>query len=143
MIVNDILHAKGSRVVTIALTASISELVAELARERIGAAVVAGEGRRLDGIVSERDIARGLAEHGSALLDLPVAVIMTTDVATCAPTSDVAAVARTMTTGRFRHLPVVDDGNLIGIVSIGDVVKARIDQLETEADQLMDYLASP
>lgn len=142
MNVQDILTRKGSAVVTIAVTDTVGELVTALAEHKIGAAVVAGSGRAVDGIVSERDVARGLAAHGVHLLDLPIAMIMTTDVATCTPSSDIADVARVMTDGRFRHLPVLDGGRLAGIVSIGDVVKARIDELETETDQLRDYLTS-
>jgi CBS domain-containing protein len=142
MIVQDILAGKGASVVTITPAATIAELIAALAEHRIGAIVVSADGDTVAGIVSERDIARGLHEHGAGLLDLPVSAVMTTDVSTCSPHDDIPSVARVMTQRRFRHLPVVVDGSLVGIVSIGDVVKKRIDQLETETDQLRDYLTS-
>jgi len=98
------------------------------------------EGGRVIGIVSERDVVRRLHAGGAALLGARVADIMTTDVTTCAPGDSVADLARVMTTGRFRHLPVVADGELAGIVSIGDLVKARIDLLESEGEQLRSYI---
>jgi CBS domain-containing protein len=142
MIVQDILASKGASVVTITPSATIADLIAALADHRIGAIVVSSDGDTVAGIVSERDIARGLHAHGAGLLSLPVSAVMTTAVMTCAPHDDISAIARVMTQGRFRHLPVVVDGSLVGIVSIGDVVKKRIDQLETETDQLRDYLTS-
>lgn len=142
MNVADILTTKGPDVVTIAPTATVTDLVTALAEHRIGAVVVSADGAAVSGIVSERDIARGLHRHGADLLDLPVSAVMTAEVSTCDPHDDIPAVARIMTQGRFRHLPVVVDGTLVGIVSIGDVVKKRIDQLETETDQLRDYLTS-
>jgi len=104
--------------------------------------VVSSDGAAVSGIVSERDVARGLHEHGANLLSMPVSALMTTDVSTCDPHDDIPSVARIMTNRRFRHLPVVVGGTLVGIVSIGDVVKKRIDQLETETDQLREYLTS-
>lgn len=142
MIVQDILAGKGASVVTIAPTATVAELVTALAEHRIGAAVVSADGSAVAGIVSERDVARGLHTHGAGLLALPVSAVMTAAVATCEPQDDISAIAQTMTQGRFRHLPVMVGGSLVGIVSIGDVVKKRIDQLETETDQLRDYLTS-
>lgn len=143
MIVRDVLTTKGTDVVTIAPTATIAELAALLAEYRIGAVVVSAAKGSVDGIVSERDIARALPVHGADTLSLRVAELMTAEVRTCVPTDQIRDVAAVMTNGRFRHLPVVDDGALIGIVSIGDIVKKRIDELETETGQLMDYLASP
>jgi CBS domain-containing protein len=142
MIVQDILAGKGASVVTITPDATIADLIAVLAEHRIGAIVVSADGDTIAGIVSERDIARGLHAHGSDLLSLPVDAVMTTEVRTCGPQDDISEIASIMTHGRFRHLPVVVDGSLVGIVSIGDVVKKRIDQLETETDQLRDYLTS-
>lgn len=142
MIVADILATKGSGVVTIAPSATATELIAALAEHRIGALVVSADGTTVAGIVSERDVARGLHVHGTGLLSMPVSELMTTDVNTCEPRDDISTVAGIMTQRRFRHLPVVVDGSLVGIVSIGDVVKKRIDQLETETDQLRDYLTS-
>lgn len=142
MKVADILAGKGADVVTIAPTATVTDLIAALAEHRIGAVVVSVDGAAVSGIVSERDIARGLQAHGAGLLNMQVSTVMTTDVNTCGPHDDVSDLAEIMTQGRFRHLPVIVDGSLVGIVSIGDVVKKRIDQLETETDQLRDYLTS-
>ena len=97
---------------------------------------------RVVGIVSERDVARGLHEHGAGVLGLEVVDLMTHDVRTCAPDDAIRDLASTMTEGRFRHMPVLDDGRLAGIVSIGDIVKNRIDELETEQDQLFGYIAT-
>lgn len=142
MIVQDILATKGSDVVTIAPTATVADLLATLAEHRIGAIVVSPDGRHITGIVSERDVVRGLHRHGTDLVTMLVTQVMTAAVRTCDPSDDISAIAQIMTEGRFRHLPVVVDGALMGIVSIGDVVKKRIDQLETETDQLRDYLTS-
>lgn len=142
MIVRDVLTTKGTNVVTIRPTTSIADLVAELAAYRIGALVVSEDGSSVDGIISERDVVRALHSHGNAAMNLQVADVMTRDVRTCQPDDRVRDIARTMTDGRFRHLPVLSDGQLVGIVSIGDIVKKRIDELETEADQLMDYLTT-
>lgn len=142
MIVQDILAGKGTSVVTITPDATIADLIAALAEHRIGAIVVSADGDTVTGIVSERDIARGLHTHGAGLLSLEVSAVMTAGVRTCEPHDDISDIASIMTQGRFRHLPVVVDGSLVGIVSIGDVVKKRIDQLETETDQLRDYLTS-
>ncbi len=143
MIVQDVLAGKGRSVVTISPNASISELVAALAEHGIGALVVSTDGTRIDGIVSERDIARAMHKHGAAVLHMHVSEMMTSDVQTCRPGDRISDIARIMTERRFRHLPVVDGDALVGIVSIGDVVKKRIDELETESGHLMDYLTSP
>lgn len=142
MIVRDVLHTKGTDVVTVAPTATITELVSLLAEHRIGAVIVSAEGGTVDGIISERDITRALDSHGATILSMRVSELMTAKVRTCSPSETIRDVAVVMTEGRFRHLPVIDDGALIGIVSIGDIVKKRIDELETETGQLMDYLAS-
>lgn len=142
MLVQDVLTGKGSDVACISPTATIAELATFLADHSIGAAVVTDGSDVLAGIVSERDVARSLSTHGAALLDMSVAEIMTKNVKTCAPADDIRRTAEIMTEGRFRHLPVLDDGALVGIVSIGDIVKKRIDQLETEADQLMQYVST-
>lgn len=141
MLVRDVLSGKGTAVITIAPTATVTELVTALAEHGVGALVVTADGASIEGIVSERDVARGLHSHGVALLEMPVSAVMTTQVRTCVPDDAVRAIARVMTDGHFRHLPVLDSGRLAGIVSIGDVVKKRIDELETEADQLVDYLS--
>jgi CBS domain-containing protein len=111
-----------------------------LAERGIGALVVSSDGRTVEGIVSERDVARGLHERGAALLADPVASVMTAQVHTCPPDASVHSLAQTMTDHRVRHVPVVEDGVLVGIVSIGDVVKARLDELEEERRQLVDYI---
>lgn len=140
MNVHDILAGKGSDVTTIAPSATVAELIDVLAQRGIGAAVVSATGADIVGIVSERDVARGLHTHGAALLDMPISAVMTADVRTCRPADRIQDLARMMTDGRFRHLPVVDGGVLAGIVSLGDVVKKRIDELESEQDQLVEYL---
>ncbi len=114
-----------------------------LADRGIGALVVSSDGRRIDGIVSERDVARGLHDRGAGLLADPVATVMTAEVHTCTPHASVHDLARTMTDHRVRHVPVVEDGALVGIVSIGDVVKERLDELEEERRQLVDYIQTP
>lgn len=141
MLVRDILSGKGSDVATIPPDADVARLVALLADHGIGALVVSSTGTSVDGIVSERDIARALHRHGAALMTLTVADLMTADVKTCAPADEVQHLAELMTTGRFRHLPVVDGEALVGIVSIGDVVKKRIEALTDEAEQLMNYVS--
>jgi CBS domain-containing protein len=140
MLVGQILAVKGSRVVTTRPNATIADVAALLRRERIGAVVVV-EGGALCGIISERDLARGLADHGAELLEMKVAQLMTREVVTCTPEDSVDHLRQTMTERRFRHLPVLRDGEMIGIVSIGDVVKHRLDELEAETHQLHDYIA--
>lgn len=140
MFVRDVLAGKGSAVATISRSATAVDLVALLAERRIGAAVVTADGSHIDGIVSERDVARGLHAHGADLLTMPVADLMTSDVLTCVPDDRVEDIARVMTERRVRHLPVIEDGRLAGIVSIGDIVKRRIDELETETGHLANYL---
>ena len=140
MKIHDVIRAKHSReIVTIAPDASVRDLLALLAEHNIGAVIVSGDGSAVDGIVSERDVVRGL--HGNdAVLDAPVREIMTSSVQTVEPGQDVDALMGLMTEHRIRHVPVIDDGNLVGVVSIGDVVKSRITQLEFERDQLDSYV---
>jgi CBS domain-containing protein len=140
MRISEILRSKGGDVATIPPDASVRRLLLLLAEHNIGAAVVSADGTTIQGIVSERDIVRRLAERGAELLDAPVSEIMTTSVRTCAPGDDVDGLRVTMTEHRIRHLPVVRDGRLVGIVSIGDVVKSTIAELETEREQLVDYI---
>jgi CBS domain-containing protein len=140
MRITDVLRGKGSSVATVTPTESVAELVAHLAQYNVGALPVL-EGGQLVGIVSERDVVRRLHLGGAGLLQLRVSDIMTSGVSTCEPGDKVEDLARIMTERRFRHMPVVKDGSLIGIVSIGDLVKARIDQLETEREQLQTYIA--
>jgi CBS domain-containing protein len=139
MKISDILRYKGANVVTIAPTGTVTALLAELAEHRVGALVVA-DGKRVAGIVSERDVVRALATRGAAALDAAVSDIMTTDLVTCDATDDVDEVATTMTERRIRHIPVMTDGSLAGIVSIGDVVSSRMRQLEQERTQLEQYI---
>lgn len=139
MKISDILRYKGSTVAKIGPSASIADLLATLSEFNIGAAVVT-EGDQVVGIVSERDIVRQLHRIGADLLQGTVAEIMTKDVVTCTPEDTIDSLAATMTSRRIRHMPVREDGRLVGIVSIGDVVKSRISQLETHRDQLESYI---
>jgi CBS domain-containing protein len=138
--ISQVLRRKGHEVATIDAGESVRTALAVLAEHRIGALVVSADGTRVDGILSERDIARGLHERGAALLADPISSVMTAEVHTCSPTASVHELAQTMTDHRVRHVPVVDGGRLIGIVSIGDVVKARLDELEAERASLVDYI---
>ncbi|HKJ12793.1 MAG TPA: CBS domain-containing protein [Ornithinimicrobium sp.] len=140
MRIGEVLRRKGSDVTTLRPEASVSELVTLLAREGIGSVVVSDDEHPVAGIVSERDIVRGLHDHGARVLDEPVSVIMTSEVHTCGPHDDLETLAGTMTEHRIRHLPVVSDGQLRGIVSIGDIVKGRIAELQSERDQLFGYI---
>lgn len=140
MRIADVLQTKGAQVVTVRADISVRDLLATLAEHRIGAVVVSADGRSVDGIVSERDIVRALADRGAAVLSEYVSAIMTSDVETCDPDLDLRELAQVMTHGRFRHMPVTVDGDLIGIVSIGDIVKSRINELEVERDSLSDYV---
>ena len=140
MRISDVLRVKGDRVVTVTPETNVEQLLAVLAENKIGAAVVSLEGRTVAGIVSERDIVRALAARGAAVLAEPVSAIHTSDVRTVEPDADLAEVERLMTERRFRHVPVVVDGALHGIVSIGDVVKKRIDELEAERQSLAGYI---
>ncbi|SFK87690.1 CBS domain-containing protein [Geodermatophilus ruber] len=140
MRITQLLRRKGSHVATVDGAASVRTALALLAHHGVGALVVSADGRTIDGIVSERDIVRGLHEHGAGLLAEPVSAVMTTEVHTSVPAAGVEELARTMTDRRVRHVPVVEGGVLVGIVSIGDVVKARLDELENERAQLVDYI---
>jgi CBS domain-containing protein len=139
MRINEVLHAKGDTVVTVSPDATVRDLVNLLAEHNIGAVVVSTDGSSVEGIVSERDVVRGLV-RGTQTLDLPVRDIMTPDVQTADPHQSVHELAKVMTEHRVRHVPVVVDGSLHGIVSIGDVVKSRIGELEFERDQLTSYV---
>src|SRR5215210_4288578 len=142
MSVGAILKAKGSDVETIAGDATVEEAVEHLRDSEIGALVVSSDGRRVDGVLSERDVVAGLAEHGRAILERKVEDVMTSRVATCSPEDGVEKVMMEMTELRARHFPVVEDGRLVGIVSIGDVVKNRLDEVELETNVLRDsYIA--
>jgi CBS domain-containing protein len=138
--ISQLLRHKGRDVATIDAAQTVRTALGLLAEKGIGALVVSSDGQRVEGIVSERDVARGLHERGAGLLAEPVSSLMTAQVHTCPPTASVHDLARTMTDHRVRHVPVVEDGALVGIVSIGDVVKARLDELEEERKQLVDYI---
>lgn len=140
MTVKAILDAKGSDVVTIEPTADIAGAAQLLAEHRIGALLVHGPDRRVAGILSERDIVRALAERGTAALQEPVGQVMTRKVVTCTPSDTVATIMEQMTEGKFRHVPVLDDGRLAGVISIGDVVKYRLHEIENESAALRDYI---
>jgi CBS domain-containing protein len=141
--ISQLLRHKGREVATIDGAETVRAALGVLADKGIGALVVSSDGRRIDGIVSERDVARGLHSHGAGLLAEPVSSVMTSQVHTCSPHMSVHDLARTMTDHRVRHVPVVEDDVLVGIVSIGDVVKARLDELEEERKQLVDYIQTP
>jgi CBS domain-containing protein len=140
MQVADMLARKGMGVVTVAPGATVRTVVAELRRYGVGALVVSTDGHTIDGIVSERDIVRRLDTDGAAMLDLTVDQIMTRDVVTCGGNDRADELLAQMTERRIRHLPVVEDGRLVGIVSIGDVVKSRLDELVDETKALEGYI---
>jgi CBS domain-containing protein len=138
--VQSILGRKGNEVATISQTATLTDAIGELGRRRIGALVVSGDGRVIEGIISERDVVRTAA--AGSFEDVAVGAVMSTDVVTCSPGDGVDQLMSLMTERRIRHLPVVDDqGHLAGIVSIGDVVKARLSQLEHENQALSQYIS--
>lgn len=139
MRIADVLRNKGSAVATISPDTSVAELLSGMAERNIGAMVVTGADG-LAGIVSERDVVRKLHEHGASMLDRPVSEIMTSVVVTCTPTDAVDDLSVLMTEHRVRHVPVISNGQLAGIVSIGDVVKTRIDELNAEREQLQTYI---
>jgi CBS domain-containing protein len=141
MNVETILSIKGAEVATINKGSSLADAAAGLRDHRVGALVVSDDGRHIDGIVSERDVVRALADHGGGALSRTVHSVMSTEVVTCRAKDSVDALMATMTARRIRHLPVVDgDGLLTGIISIGDVVKARVGELELDNQALVEYL---
>lgn len=143
MKVLQILQRKGNNeVASITADVPVSDAANQLAEKKIGCLLVLDKSGALQGIVSERDIVRGLGESGGGCLNETVGSIMTSDVVTCAPEDDDNSVLGKMTSGRFRHLPVMKDGALAGLISIGDVVKARIDSLENENKELEDMIRS-
>jgi CBS domain-containing protein len=140
MRIADVVRSKSSQdVIMIRPDATVRDLVALLAEHNVGALIVSSDGSRLEGIVSERDVVRRLHES-DGVLDQQVAEIMTTDVSTCDPSSGLDEIRLTMTQRRIRHIPVVKDDEVVGIVSIGDVVKQSLKQLEFERDQLDSYV---
>jgi CBS domain-containing protein len=141
MNVETILRNKGNWVATIRPDATIAEAVDILNRKRIGAIVVSDDGNGVDGLLSERDIVIALARHGAELLSYSVAEVMTRTVVTCDPSDSAGELMAEMTNRRIRHFPVVADGRLCGIVSIGDLVKSRLDEIEFEASSLRSFIA--
>jgi CBS domain-containing protein len=141
MNVHTILRNKGKSVVTIHPDATIERAVGVLHQRGIGALVVSDDGENVAGILSERDIVEALGRHGTELLAVSVAEVMTCPVVTCEPEDSVAELMAEMTSRRIRHFPVVEDGRLIGIVSIGDLVKNRLDQIEYEAHSMREFIA--
>ena len=141
MNVQSILGVKGSDVVTVQEGISLGDAASILRDKRVGALVVSNDGQHIDGIVSERDVVRALANHGASVLGRPVSSAMSKDVITCRAGDAVESLMVSMTERRIRHLPVVDDAGVLGgVISIGDVVKARLSQLETENQQLYNYI---
>ncbi len=141
MSVRSILEVKGNAVETIGSATQVSAAVIQLRAKKVGALVVCDQERSVAGIISERDIIRGLAEHGDSALQMQVKDFMTSTVSLCNPDDTVAHVMQQMTEGRFRHMPVVIDGQLSGIISIGDVVKKRLTEMEHETAAMRDYIA--
>ncbi|MCU1358113.1 MAG: histidine kinase [Acidimicrobiales bacterium] len=143
MQVSVLLQNKGSDVVSVGPDASVAKVVAVLAEHRIGAVVVSADGSHIDGVLSERDVVRALSRDGGAALERPARDLMTSEVFTCQPDTTVEELMSLMTDRRIRHIPVLVEGSLAGLVSIGDVVKDRISSLEHETKVLHDYIANP
>ncbi|MEZ5166574.1 MAG: CBS domain-containing protein [Acidimicrobiales bacterium] len=141
MLISQILRGKGDAVEWTTPTSTIEDVVAALATHGVGALVVSSDGVTVEGIISERDIVRDLAVRGAGILTRTARDLMTADVVTCGRDATSEELMAQMTSGRFRHVPVVDDGRLVGIVSIGDVVNARVRELETEAEHLTNYIS--
>ena len=142
MIVSQILKSKGSQVHTVSRTTSIMEVSCLLASKRIGAIVIIDQNGLVEGIISERDIVRGLANYGAKVLDMPVEDLMTRNVITRGAESQIDELRWEMTNSRIRHLPILDNGKLVGLISIGDVVKNRVEELQAEGDMLRKYIAT-
>ena len=141
MFVADILAEKGSLVFSAAPQATVAEVAEQLSVRRVGSVLVLQD-NEVVGVISERDVVRAMAQHGAAALTMEVRRIMTTDVVTCDPDDTIEQVMMTMTRGRFRHLPVMRHGDLLGLVSIGDVVKARLTETQVEAEALKAYIVA-
>ncbi|GAB5511060.1 MAG: CBS domain-containing protein [Hyphomicrobiales bacterium] len=142
MQVKSILAVKGNDVATAAPDTPLMNVIEQLSERNIGAIVVTDGQRKVVGIISERDVVRAMARNGASVVDQLVSSFMTSDVITCSEDDSTHDLMTKMTTGRFRHLPVVADGKLEGIISIGDVVKARINEVQREAEALRDYISS-
>jgi CBS domain-containing protein len=139
MTVRAILDTKGHQIESVEPDARLSSAIKTLAERRIGAVLVMSQGR-MEGILSERDIVRVLGERGAAVLDEPVGAVMTRKVVSCRQADTVAAIMEMMTSGKFRHLPVVEDGRVVGLISIGDIVKWRVREYEAEQEALREYI---
>ncbi|GGA45500.1 CBS domain-containing protein [Pelagibacterium lentulum] len=142
MFVESILSSKGGDVYSVATSATVSELVDMLAKHNIGAVLVLDDEGNTAGIISERDVVRQLARASEGIMSKPVSALMTKALKTCKPTDTLDTVMGIMTRGRFRHLPVMENGRLVGIISIGDVVKRKIEEVEHETEVLREYIAS-
>jgi CBS domain-containing protein len=139
MTVRSILNTKGHQIMSVESDAKMSAAIKLLSEKKIGAVLVMDQ-NRLEGILSERDIVRVLGEQGASVLEEPVSSVMTRKVVTCKETDTVAELMERMTTGKFRHLPVLDNGKVVGLISIGDIVKRRVEEYETEQEALRDYI---
>ena len=142
MFVSDILSQKGGLVFTVTMGTTVAQIAQQLGTRRIGSVLVMADTDTVAGIVSERDLVRAMSRHGAAALDLEARQVMTRDVVTCHPDDSIDHVMEVMTTGRFRHVPVVDRGALLGLVSIGDVVKARLEEARHETEALRAYIVA-
>ena len=141
MLISEVLRRKGNAVATVPPEATITDVMETLAQFGVGALVVSADGATVDGIISERDVVRALAAHGRDAVDRTAADVMTSEVVTCSENATIEQLMTEMTERRFRHVPVTEDGRLVGIVSIGDVVNARVRNLETETRQLTNYIS--
>ncbi|WP_407189152.1 CBS domain-containing protein [Bradyrhizobium centrosematis] len=139
MTVRSILNTKGHQIMSVEPDAKLADAIKLLGEKKIGAVLVMNQSR-LEGILSERDIVRVLGERGAGVLEVPVSEVMTRKVVTCKETDTIAELMETMTTGKFRHLPVVENGKVVGLISIGDVVKRRVQEYESEQEALRDYI---
>lgn len=142
MIIGNILKVKGRGVSTARPTDTVQEIANRLAQRKIGAIVIVGDAGSVSGIISERDLIRVIAQHGAKALALPVSEVMTRSVVTCTETTTVDEIMGLMTEHRFRHLPVLEDGALVGIVSIGDIIKHHVAEVELEASAMRGYFAT-
>jgi len=139
MKVSNVLDVKGTDVFTVRPEETINTLSHRLRALRVGAIIVSSDGSTVDGIISERDVAFGLAEHGADLLEMKVSDLMTRSVVTCTRDSSISDLMKQMTQRRIRHLPVVENGKLVGVISIGDIVKHRLAEMQAETDVMRDY----
>ena len=142
MIVSQLLKSKGSQVYTVSEETNIIEISRILSEKRIGVVVIINKSKNVIGIISERDIIRGLSKYGEKVLDMPSKALMTKNVITSGLDSHIHELMREMTNSRIRHMPIVEDEKLVGLISIGDVVKNRVEELKAEGDMLREYIAS-